>query len=177
MASGLQSALMKTILSLLLFSLVVQAGKKPDVRYEPTPYQVVDEMLALGEVKATDVVYDLGSGDGRVVIKAAKLGAKAKGYEIDDFLVHQAQENIKKEKLEERASIVDEDIFAIDLSEATVVTLFLQPELNVRLIPQLEKLRPGSRIVSYMHDMKGMTPEKVATSKFNGKKIYLWRKR
>ena len=162
-----------TVLILALSSSVL--AKKPDVRYEPTPYQVVDEMLTLAEVKPTDVVYDLGSGDGRIVIKAARLGAKARGFEIDPTLIKVAQENIKKEDLEERASIEEKDIFTLDLSQASVVTLFLQPEINVRLMPQLNKMKPGSRIVSYMHDTKGMPPDKVVQSNFNGRKIYLWR--
>jgi predicted RNA methylase len=111
-------------------------------------------MLKLAEVKAEDIVFDLGSGDGRICIAAAKQhGARAYGYEIQADLVKDSLENVKKEKVEHLVTIERRDIFKLDLSGADVVTLWLLPILNARLIPQLEKMKPGSRIVSFDYDM------------------------
>ena len=161
----------------------VQEEKKPkrtaDVVYVPTPHDVVEKMLELAAVKKTDVLLDLGCGDGRIVVTAAKkFGCKATGYDIDPVRVAESQENIKKAKVEKLATVVEEDIFTLDLSKANVVTLYLLPTLNVKLIPQLEKLKPGSRIVSHDFDMRGVKPDKVVT--FTSKEdniqhtIYLW---
>ncbi len=139
-----------------------EAEKTPDVVYVPTPHDVVAKMLELAEVRKGDVLYDLGCGDGRIVVAAAKkLHCRAMGFEIDDERVAEARKNVKKAKVENLANIEQKDIFTIDLNPASVVTLYLLPALNVRLIPQLEKLKPGSRIVSHDFDMKGVLPEKV----------------
>jgi len=136
--------------------------KTPDVVYVPTPHDVVAKMLELAAVKKADVLYDLGCGDGRIVVAAAKkLHCRAMGFEIDDERVAEARKNVKKAKVENLAKIEQKDIFTIDLHPASVVTLYLLPTLNVKLIPQLEKLKPGSRIVSHDFDMKGVLPDKV----------------
>ncbi len=134
---------------------------EPDVIYVPTPHEVVEKMLDMAKVKKGDVVYDLGCGDGRIVVAAAKRGAKATGWDIDPVRIKEAQENVKENKVEENAKIIQDDIFTLDLSGANVITLYLLPTLNVRLIPQLEKLKPGSRIVSHDFDMAGVTPDEV----------------
>ena len=158
-----------------------QSGKlrEPDVIYVPTPQNVVDAMLKLVNVHNEDVIYDLGCGDGRIVVAAAKkYGCKATGYDIDPVRVAESQENIKKGKVEKLATVLEEDIFTLDLSKANVITLYLLPTLNVKLIPQLEKLKPGSRIVSHDFDMRGVKPDKVVnfTSKEDNisHTIYLW---
>ncbi|MCS6852382.1 MAG: methyltransferase domain-containing protein [Gemmataceae bacterium] len=154
--------------------------KEPDVIYVPTPQEVVEKMLELAEVTKNDVVYDLGCGDGRIVVTAAKkYGARAVGFDVDPERIKESLENVKKAGVENLVTIKKEDIFTQDLSGATVVTLYLLPELNVKLIPQLEKLKPGSRIVSHDFDMKGMKPKKVVkfTPPGEGQRehvLYLW---
>ncbi len=136
--------------------------KSPDVIYVPTPQAVVDKMLEMAEVKKGDVVYDLGCGDGRIVVTAAKkYGVKAIGFDIDPQRVKEANENVKSNKVEHLVTIKQEDIFTLDLREASVVTLYLLPDLNVRLMPQLAKLKPGSRIVSHDFDLRGAKPVQV----------------
>jgi uncharacterized protein (TIGR03000 family) len=151
----------------------------PDVIYVPTPQAVVDKMLQMAEVKKDDLVYDLGCGDGRIVVTAAKKhGSKAVGFDIDPDRVKEARENVRKNGVGDLVTIKQEDIFKQDLSQANVVTLYLLPELNVRLIPQLEKLKPGSRIVSHDFNMKGVKPKQVVTmdAAEDGREhtIYLW---
>jgi precorrin-6B methylase 2 len=154
--------------------------QKPDVIFVPTPEEVVDKMLELAKVKEGDVVYDLGCGDGRIVIAAAKkYKAKAIGYDIDPERVKDSKENVKKAgaAVEKLVTIEQKDIFTLDLSGANVITLYLLPELNVKLIPQLEKLKPGSRIVSHAFDMKGVKPKEVVQVKCaDGRErtVYLW---
>lgn len=161
-------------LTFLLILPLLSFAKTPDVVFVPTPQPAVEEMLELANVTKKDMVYDLGSGDGRIVVTAAKkYGAKARGFDIDPERVREGRENIERNKVGELAEIKQADIFDLDLSRATVVTLYLLPSLNVRLIPQLDKLPPGARIVSYDFDMQGVQPDKVITSS-SGKKIYLW---
>jgi precorrin-6B methylase 2 len=151
--------------------------KEPDVIFVPTPQQVVDKMLALAQVKKGETVYDLGCGDGRIVVTAAKqFGAKGKGFDIDPKRIAESQENVKKNGVQDSVEIVEADIFELDLKEADVITLYLLPSLNVKLIPQLDKLRPGVRIVSHSFDMKGVTPDKVETVQGPDHEhtIYLW---
>jgi tRNA G37 N-methylase Trm5 len=152
--------------------------RKPDVIFVPTPQEVVDRMLELADVKKGDVVYDLGCGDGRIVVTAAKkYGCKAFGFDIDPDRVKESLENVKKNKMEELVTIKKQDIFTLDLSKANVVTLYLLPSLNVKLIPQLEKMKDGSRIVSNSFDMKGVKPktvEKVKLKDGGERTVYLW---
>jgi predicted RNA methylase len=136
-----------------------ETNRTPDVIYVPTPQAVVDKMLEMAEVKKGDVVYDLGCGDGRIVVTAAKkYGVKAIGFDIDPQRVKEALENVRSNKVEHLVTIKQEDIFKLDLVEASVVTLYLLPDLNVRLMPQLAKLKAGSRIVSHDFDMRGAKP-------------------
>ncbi len=156
----------------------------PDIEYVPTPQNVVDKLLDAAKIQKTDVLYDLGCGDGRIVINAAKrFGIKAVGYDIDPKRVAESKENVKRNKVEHLVTIEQKDIFTVDLSPASVVTLYLLPELNVRLIPQLEKLKPGSRVVSHDFDMEGVEPETTWTviardhrePKNREHYVYLWK--
>jgi SAM-dependent methyltransferase len=155
---------------------------EPDVPYWPTPPTVVDKMLEMADVKKGDVVYDLGCGDARILVAAAKkYGVKGLGFDIDPEQVKESLENVKKNKLEDLVTIKKADIFTLDLKDASVVTLYLMPELNVRLMPQLEKLKPGSRIVSHDWDMKGAKPKEVVSMRAKNAmglervhKVYLW---
>jgi SAM-dependent methyltransferase len=152
--------------------------RAPDVHFVATPHEVVEIMLRLADVKQTDVVYDLGCGDGRIVISAAKrAGCRAYGFDLDPEMVERSSRNVKKEKLEALVTIKQQDIFDLDLSQASVVTLYLLPELNVALIPQLDKMKPGSRIVSHNFDIEGVEPDVEATVYREGgksNKLYLW---
>jgi tRNA G37 N-methylase Trm5 len=157
----------------------VKERRTPDVIFVPTPQIVVDKMLEMAKVTKNDLVYDLGCGDGRIVVTAAKkFGCKAVGYDIDPQRIKESLENVKKNKVEHLVKIEEKDIFTLDLSKANVITLYLLPSLNVKLIPQLEKLKPGSRIVSHDFDMKGVKPDQVVTieSKNGGGEhtVYLW---
>jgi protein-L-isoaspartate O-methyltransferase len=151
--------------------------REPDVIFVPTPHEVVAKMLEMAEVKKGDVVYDLGCGDGRIVVAAAKLGAKAYGFDVDPQRIKESKANVKENKVGKNATITRKDIFTVDLSPANVVTLYLLPTLNVKLIPQLEKLKPGCHIVSHDFDMAGVTPDKaIDFTEKDGTphKIYLW---
>jgi precorrin-6B methylase 2 len=152
--------------------------REPDVIFVPTPQEVVDRMLELAQVKKTDLVYDLGCGDGRIVVTAAKkYGCKAVGFDIDPQRIKESLENVRKNDVGKLVEIKHEDIFTLDLSKVDVVTLYLLPSLNVKLIPQLQKLKPGSRIVSHSFDMRGMKPKKVETVKTTdggSHTVYLW---
>jgi RNA polymerase sigma factor (sigma-70 family) len=135
----------------------------PDCIFWPSPPRVVEAMLKLAEVKPGEVLFDLGCGDGRICVAAAKTyGAQAYGYEMQDQFVKDALENVKKNEVEHLVTIERRDIFKLDLSGADVVTLWLLPPLNAKLIPQLEKMKPGSRIVSFDFDMMDIIkPDKV----------------
>lgn len=154
--------------------------RKPDVVYVPTPMIVVNKMLELAQVKQSDVVYDLGCGDGRIPVTAAKrFGCRAFGYDIDPKRVAESIENVEKNGVGHLVTIEQRDIFTLDLSDADVVTLYLLPSLNVKLIPQLEKLKPGSRIVSHDFDMKGVKPDQVVeitggNGTYINHTVYLW---
>lgn len=147
---------------------------KKIVPFVPTPQEVVEKMLEIAQVKKGDVVYDLGSGDGRIVITAAKrYGVKAVGFEIDPDLIKQSRETIQKEGVQHLAEIRQQDILTVDLSGATVVTMYLLPDVNMRLRPNvLSQLRPGSRVVSHAFDMEDWGPDKVV--QVNGRTVYLW---
>ena len=158
---------------------IEKESRKPDVLYVPTPQEVVDKMLEIAKVTKDDLLYDLGCGDGRFVVTAAKrYGCKAVGYDISPRRVRESKENVKKNNVEHLVRIEQKDIFTLDLSKADVITLFLLPSLNEKLIPQLDKLKPGSRIVSYRFAMRGVMPDK--TVNFTSPKdksqhmFYLW---
>jgi SAM-dependent methyltransferase len=148
--------------------------RQPDVRYVPTRQTVVDAMLKVANVKAGDVVYDLGCGDGRIVVSAGLLGARGIGIDIDPKRVAEANENVKKAGVGDRVRILNQDLFTTDLSEATVVTLYLLPNLNRKLRPTLWKtLKPGTRIVSHDFSMgDDWKPEQ--TLNVDGATIYYW---
>jgi SAM-dependent methyltransferase len=152
--------------------------RQPDVIFVPTPQDVVDKMLEIAKVQKTDVLYDLGCGDGRIVATAAKkYGCQAVGYDIDPIRIEESLDTVKLSGVEQLVKIEQRDIFTLDLSPANVVTLYLLPELNVKLIPQLKKLKPGSRIVSHDFRMKGVKPDMmVRLSGDDGKthKVFLW---
>ena len=137
-----------------------------DVVYVGTPYDVVDEMLKLAEVRKNDVLYDLGCGDGRIVVAAArKYGCRGAGFDIDPKRIQESHELARRHGVEHLVRFEQKDIFTLDLSKASVVTLYLLTELNIRLIPQLEKLKPGSRIVSHAFDIEGIKPDKTIAVK------------
>jgi len=148
--------------------------KLPEVRYVPTPQNVVDAMLEMAQVTAADVVYDLGSGDGRIPITAAqRYGARGVGIEIDRRWFDESIDNAKKANVSNRVVFLNEDLFESDFSAATVVTLFLMPRMNQRLIPKLKALRPGTRIVSHMFDLGPEWPCERSED-VNGLTIFLW---
>ena len=158
---------------------VEKPSRSPDVIFVPTPPTVVETMLKLAKVSKSDVVYDLGCGDGRIVVTAAKkYGAHAVGFDIDPKRIAEAKENVAKNRVENLVTIEQKDIFTIDLSPANVVTLYLLPKLNVKLIPQLQQLAPGSRIVSHDFDMQGVEPFEHLSMKptptDREHQIYLW---
>ena len=146
---------------------------KKIVPYVPSPDYVVDKMIELAGVKKGDVVYDLGSGDGRIVIAAAKKGATAVGFEIDPDLVAESRANIQKAGVQDLAEIRNQDILTVDLAAASVVTMYLLPDVNLKLRPNLlSQLKPGSRIVSHSFDMGDWKPDKV--ERIEGRTIYFW---
>ena len=147
--------------------------RTPDVRYEPSPPEVVRAMLEIAGVRAEDVVYDLGCGDGRVVIEAAKRGARGVGVDIDPERVREARANARAAGVEDRVEIREGDLFETDVSAASVVMLFLQAELNLKLRPRLlAQLAPGARVVSHWHDMGDWRPDR--TVPVLGRNVYLW---
>jgi ubiquinone/menaquinone biosynthesis C-methylase UbiE len=169
---------MKTLLAvaavIVLAAPAVAREQTPDVIYVPTPYEVVDEMLRLANVKKGDVLYDLGSGDGRIPVTAAKkFGVRAVGIDIDPQRIKEATENAKKHGVGKLVTFKQEDLFKTDFKDATVVTLYLLPDLNVKLRPRLlNELKPGTRIVSHQFDMGTWKPEKKV--ELNGRVVYLW---
>jgi SAM-dependent methyltransferase len=150
------------------------ALREPDVIYVPTPDYVVEAMLKMANVTASDVVYDLGSGDGRIPITAAqKYGARAVGIDINPQRIKEANENLAKANVGDKVKFMNADLFETDLSEATVITLYLLPSLNQKLMPKLKQLKPGTRIVSHSFDMgTAWPPEK--TEDVRGRVIYYW---
>ena len=149
--------------------------REPDVVYVPTPTAVVEAMLQLARVDGDDVLYDLGSGDGRIPIAAAKkFGTRGVGIDINPVRVREANANARAARVTDLVSFREEDLFEADFSEATVVTLYLLPALNIKLRPKLlAELRPGTRIVSHAFDM-GTDWEPEQTVGVNSSVIYLW---
>ena len=149
--------------------------RSPDVIYVPTPHDVVEAMLKVAKVGKGDVLYDLGSGDGRIPITAAqKYGiARGIGIDINPERIKEANENLRKARVGDRVKFVNADLFESDLSDATVVTLYLLPALNLKLLPKLLKeLKPGTRIVSHAFDMGTWKAEQ--TLDVNGRTVYFW---
>lgn len=139
-----------------------QPAKAPDVPFVPTDEKIVTEMLKVANVKKGDVLYDLGSGDGRIVIAAAmRFGTRGTGIELVPSLVREARENAEKAGVSKLAKFIEGDIFEANISDATVVTLYLLPAVNMKLRPKLLALRPGTRIVSHNYDMEDWKPEKT----------------
>ena len=149
--------------------------RSPDVIFVPTPNEVVNKMLELAKVTSKDTVYDLGCGDGRIVITAAqKYGVRAVGIDIDPKRIAEATANAKAAKVTGKVRFIEADLFEADISEATVVTLYLLTRLNEKLKPKLMKeLKPGTRVVSHAFDMGDWKPE--ATAQVSASTVYLWR--
>jgi uncharacterized protein (TIGR03000 family) len=144
--------------------------RRPDVIFVPTPQEVVDEMLKMADVKKSDLVYDLGCGDGIIVVTAAKkFGCKAVGYDIDPERVKESKERAKKADVENLVTIEEKDIFTLDLKPASVVTLYLLPELNEKLVPQLNKMKEGTRVVTHDFVIPGYKAEKEKMVMVNGR--------
>ena len=148
--------------------------REPDVRFVPTPDDVVEAMLKLADVQKADIVYDLGCGDGRTVIRAAdQFGARAVGIDIDPIRIEESRENARKAEVTDRVTFRNEDLFEADISEATVVTLYLLHNLNMKLRPKLWKdLKPGTRVVSHAFSMEDWEPEQKID--VGGRTVYLW---
>ena len=168
--------------TLLVSITPAQDRPRPEVPYVPTTVEAVNAMLKLADVKSTDVVYDLGCGDGRIVIAAAKTyGAHGVGIDIDPVRIAEARENARKAGVENLVRFEENDLFKADIRPATVVTLFLLSSVNLRLRPKLmQDLKPGTRVVSNTFDMGDWKPEKeidvenAADSDYFSRKLYLW---
>jgi uncharacterized protein (TIGR03000 family) len=158
-----------------------EPGKRPptDVEYEPTPQNVVDKLLRLGKVTSKDVVWDLGCGDGRIPVTAAKeYGCTARGFDIDPERVKDSLANVHKHGVERLVTIEKRDIFTLDLCKGpTIVTLYLLPSLNAKLLPQLRKLPPGTRVISVAHRMADIKPDEqiVVDTELGEFDVYLWK--
>lgn len=150
-----------------------------DVPYVPTHEMIVDEMLKMGEVKGDDVLYDLGSGDGRIPITAAqKFGTRGVGIDLNPVRVKEANENAEKVKVTDKVKFIEGDIFQQDFSEATVLTLYLLPDVNLKLRPKIMQMKPGTRVVSHNYDMGDWEPQKVKELKTPDgvtHYVYMWR--
>jgi precorrin-6B methylase 2 len=149
---------------------VGQAGK--DVIWVPTPDEVVERMLNMAQVTADDVVYDLGAGNGKIAIAAGKRGARAIGIEYNPEMARHAQGNVEKAGVGAKTKIVQGDIFATNFSEATVVTMYLLPGLNMKLRPTLLSMRPGTRVVSHSFTMEDWEADEI--SSMDGRRAYFW---
>jgi len=150
---------------------VGQAGK--DVIWVPTPDEVVQRMLRMAQVTANDYVVDLGAGDGKIAIAAAKtMGARSLGIEYNPDMAKHAQRNVEKAGVQGKAKVVQGDIFASDFTSATVITMYLLPALNMKLRPQILAMRPGTRVVSHSFTMEDWEPDE--TSSMDGRRAYLW---
>jgi SAM-dependent methyltransferase len=151
-----------------------QPAVVPDVYFVPSPPEIVDAMLMMADLKHGDVVYDLGCGDGRIVIAAArKYGARGVGIDVDPLRIQEATENARKAGVSDKVRFIEASFFVADISEATVVTLYLGDDVNLRLQPKLiRELKPGTRIVSHHFDMGDWKPKRVRT--VGETRLYLW---
>ncbi len=151
--------------------------RMPDVSYEPSPEAVVSSMLELAKVGPDDLVYDLGCGDGRIVVMAAKkYGARGVGIDIDPDRIAEANENARHASVIDKVGFIEGDLFDTDLSPATVITMFLSPQVNMKLRAKLQALKAGTRIVSYMHNLGDWQPQAmVGVIGLRGRSaVYLW---
>jgi ribosomal protein L11 methylase PrmA len=171
---AVQLALLLLVALLAPGAAQAQALRAPDVIFVPTPQEVVEDMLRLADVKQGDVLYDLGSGDGRIAVTAAKkYGVRAVGVDIDSNRIKEANANARKAGVTKLVEFRNEDLFKTNFKEATVITLYLLPDLNVRLRPRLlAELKPGTRVVSHQFDMGDWAPDKKLES--NGRTVYFW---
>jgi ribosomal protein L11 methylase PrmA len=158
------------LMAVLLLATAVPKDKEtkwmrnPDVVYVGTAYDLVSMMLQMAQVKKSDMVYDLGCGDGRMLVLAAqKYGSRGVGYDIDPERVQASMDNVRRNKVEKLVKIIQADIFTVDLHKADVLPLYLLPEMNRRLLPQLDKLKRGSRIVCHNYDLDGIIPDETRT--------------
>lgn len=171
-----RSAIVAALCTLIVAAASASASERePDVNYIPTPQDVVDDMLRLVDLRPDDLLYDLGSGDGRIPITAAqRYGVRAIGIDIDPRRIAEAQANARAAGVSQLVEFRQADLFESDFSEATVVTLYLFPDLNLKLRPRLlTTLRPGTRIVSHQFDMGDWTPEK--TLRTGRHVVYFWK--
>lgn len=174
-------------MSLLLIGVMVgslawaQSGERYilDVPYVPTPEVVVDAMLAMGQVTEDDILYDLGSGDGRIPIEAAvRFGTRGLGVDLDPARVREAKANAVKANVEDHVKFIEGDLFDVDLTGATVITLYLFPEVNMELRPRLMQLAPGTRVISHNYNMGDWVPDEVKKIDVPGGRehtVYLWK--
>jgi SAM-dependent methyltransferase len=169
-----RSCFLLLLLALSAASLLAQEKplRKPDILFVPTPEEVMDQMLKLANVGKGDVLYDLGSGDGRLVIRAAKLGARAIGIDIDPVRIKESEERAAQQEMAGKVTFRLEDLFEADFKDATVITLYLLESLNLKLRPKLWQLKPGTRIVSHDFGMGDWKPDQVL--ELDGHKVYLW---
>ena len=138
--------------------------RNPDVVYVGTAYDIVSKMLHMANPKKSDLVYDLGCGDARILVLAAqKYGCRGIGYDIDPERVRASRENVERNRVGKLVKIVQADIFTLDLHEADVIPIYLLPEMNRKLLPQFDKLKPGSRVVCHNYDLDGIEPDKTIT--------------
>jgi SAM-dependent methyltransferase len=170
--SGLRKWLGGGVVVLLAVLGGMGATMMGEVPFVPTPQVVVDEMLRVANVGPQDTVFDLGSGDGRIVITAAKkFGARGVGVELDEHLVAQSEEGARDAGVEQRVKFLQQDIFKTDFADATVITLYLLPTVNRRLRPLLLELKPGTRIVAHDFDLDDWKPDQITTVRKN---VFLW---
>lgn len=164
---------LRVLRPVFLFLLLAGCAANREAPFVGTPQAVVDEMLRLAAVRKGDVLYDLGSGDGRIPITAAtRYGIRAVGVDLDPELVARANAEAKREGVAQLVEFRREDLFTADFSDATVVTLYLLPEMNRRLQPKLQALRPGTRIVSHQWGIGDWDPDRYV--EMEGRRIYLW---
>lgn len=148
-------------------------ARELDVPYVPTPQAVVEKMLEMADVKEGDYLIDLGSGDGRIPVTAAKkYGIRALGVDLNPVRIQEAKENAKREKVTDKVEFREEDLFQTDLSKATVITMYLLNSVNMKLRPEILKLKPGTRIVSHSFGMGDWQPDE--TAKVQGRTVYMW---
>ena len=166
------------VLAAVAMSIVALAGARADAReldvpFVPTPQAVVEKMLEMADVKEGDYLIDLGSGDGRIPVTAAKkYGINALGVDLNPVRVQEANENAKREKVTDKVEFREEDLFKTDLSKATVITMYLLNSVNMKLRPEILKLKPGTRIVSHSFGMGDWKPDQEEV--VEGRTVYMW---